>query len=400
MFSAATEPQFLCHQCLRDLETSCLFRARCDLAQQRLKVKSEALEEVFIKEESNSRHYNLIDSQLEQPIEPIGLEEKVLKESVKCSFCYKKFLNVKCYEKHLNSKHKDKQDEENRYEPYLCPYCGQSFPRLNGLAQHLKVLHKLSQETFCSNCKKPVFQACLGYHEVICLKQKEKVLCGICGKSLVRSSLKTHIKLVHREQNEVFECDLCTYKCKFKAKLTRHMRISHLKIDVRCKHCLLGLKNYSALVTHYRKDHPDIYPPFKCAECPFTTIEKCTLNTHKKIHAGEKAKIHRCNICGRAFHILGKLKIHIETHGEERKYACEICGAAFKTRPALYSHKSSHKASKDYECPLCDKAYTANQLLRLHVTKNHPEHELPPPGTIVKKTLINKWTNRDVALAP
>lgn len=42
------------------------------------------------------------------------------------------------------------------------------------------------------------------------------------------------------------------------------------------------------------------------------------------------------------------------------------------------------------ECPVCSQKFLVNQALRIHVTRNHPEYELPPPGTVMNKSALKR----------
>lgn len=42
------------------------------------------------------------------------------------------------------------------------------------------------------------------------------------------------------------------------------------------------------------------------------------------------------------------------------------------------------------ECPVCGQKFLVNQALRIHVTRNHPDYQLPPPGTVMNKSAIRK----------
>jgi uncharacterized C2H2 Zn-finger protein len=41
------------------------------------------------------------------------------------------------------------------------------------------------------------------------------------------------------------------------------------------------------------------------------------------------------------------------------------------------------QGEKNYVCPVCSKAFSQNHVMRSHVAKEHPDHVLPPKGTIL-----------------
>lgn len=47
-----------------------------------------------------------------------------------------------------------------------------------------------------------------------------------------------------------------------------------------------------------------------------------------------------CEICGKTWVKLGKLRDHLKTHSTEKNELCDLCGRAFKTRAELKDHKS------------------------------------------------------------
>jgi uncharacterized Zn-finger protein len=67
-----------------------------------------------------------------------------------------------------------------------------------------------------------------------------------------------------------------------------------------------------------------------------------------------------------------------------------VCNKAFKNKKNLKQHYVIHTNEKNYQCPCCENAYAQNHVLRSHVEKLHPEHQLPPKGTIVSIKAVEK----------
>jgi uncharacterized Zn-finger protein len=79
----------------------------------------------------------------------------------------------------------------------------------------------------------------------------------------------------------------------------------------------------------------------------------------------------------------------MQSHLEKSIY-CDVCNKAFTHNKLLKQHYVIHTKEKNYKCPCCEKAYAQNHVLRSHVEKLHPEHQLPPKGTVVSIKAIEK----------
>lgn len=94
------------------------------------------------------------------------------------------------------------------------------------------------------------------------------------------------------------------------------------------------------------------------------------------------------NICA-PFRSASLLKRHLETHGNERKYACEQCSARFNTKNALRNHRNCVHLVVRYPCEYCEKRFDQKLTLRDHVEKVHNVIKINLVITNLKLNLIS-----------
>lgn len=291
----------------------------------------------------------------------LRIEEKMTKPDIdksagslkSCPYCNRNFSSYKILREHCNGEHPEKK--------YGCPDCEERFPLAYHLKKHRRVVHNYQPENATT-------------------------ICGYCGKFVSQKSLDSHIKNIHFKPDTEYTCDQCHIKISTKPGLINHMRSKHMDVVYSCRHCPESFPNYSCRRTHEVRFHTFDYK-YICNFCPKKFMERVQLRKHIATHTGERR--YRCEICAMAFITLTNLKLHLASHSDARPHTCQICNAAFKTKMALRKHHRTHE-ERNYECPVCFLKYLVNQQLRVHIKRNHPEYDLPPPGTVMNKSALKR----------
>ena len=113
--------------------------------------------------------------------------------------------------------------------------------------------------------------------------------CSQCTYSCkVKGTLKRHMKHVHSNERP-YSCSQCSYSCKVKGTLTQH--IKHVHSNERpfsCPQCQYSCIAKSILTKHVKQTHSN-ERPYICSQCSYSSKAKCTLTQHmKNVHSDEK----------------------------------------------------------------------------------------------------------------
>ena len=168
-------------------------------------------------------------------------------------------------------------------------------------------------------------------------KQKEPVVCDLCGKTIAsKKNLRMH-KIVKHFKNGSFECEICNRKFALKRDLKRHMPFHTNERNYVCKFCGLLCKQPGHLTKHMR--------------------------THTEVMNW------RCDCCFKTFRVQADLKEHCFTEhkdvGENNVLECSVCKEKLKLPNSVYRHSLRHSGVRDFKCNICDATFKLKQHMQV-----------------------------------
>uniref|UniRef100_A0A8C0XTM9 Zinc finger protein 786 n=1 Tax=Castor canadensis TaxID=51338 RepID=A0A8C0XTM9_CASCN len=217
--------------------------------------------------------------------------------------------------------------------PFSCRKCGQAFPKLCKLTEHVQV----------HGGEKPFW-------------------CAKCGRNFrLRRQLLKHQRLMHTDKKP-FQCSECELRFRLKSMLRAHQLQHRGERPFSCKECGRGFTHQWKLRDHLRVHSGE--RPFQCSECHKSFRVKGILKAHQHTHSTEKP--FSCGECGKGFTTRSKLKEHFRVHSGERPFQCPECDQSFRLKRQLLSHQVLHTGERPFPCPECSKSYRTKADLKAH----------------------------------
>ena len=123
----------------------------------------------------------------------------------------------------------------------------------------------------------------------------------------------------------------------------------------KCELCGKAYTRIQRLKDHLRT-HTGVRQ-YSCEKCEKSFYHKALLKSHQDTHTGEKP--YACDQCGRSFARLSNLKMHNSLHSKDdlHSFKCELCGRAYKTIQSLKTHMRTHTGIRQYSCEKCKKSF-------------------------------------------
>ena len=220
-----------------------------------------------------------------------------------CPHCFKRFMNRKNRDRHVESLHDRKESGE-----FKCLSCAKTFMCATSLRYHTDTAHAevTTSEVKCNICNlKFRHKQILKRHKLTVHKKGFKK-CEECGKYFTRTdSLTKHKATVHKRahfafgQAERMSVHKDGFKCKLCGKdffgeeasidFSHHVaeKCKSVKM-VECEECGAPFTHQQDLRKHMSIKHKSDPSLFSCTLCDFTSNYSSNLNKHKKRRHGDR----------------------------------------------------------------------------------------------------------------
>lgn len=139
------------------------------------------------------------------------------------------------------------------------------------------------------------------------------------------------------------------------------------KLPQTCYECNKTFKCAAQLQTHIRIHTGE--KPYGCRYCPRRFSQKYNLQIHERTHTGDKP--FQCEICSKQFSALGNFQAHLKIHTGIRDQHCPVCQKSFFTAGDLSKHMITHTGIKNHHCDICGKAFSRHRDMQAHKRKLH-----------------------------
>ncbi|XP_030255002.1 endothelial zinc finger protein induced by tumor necrosis factor alpha-like isoform X2 [Sparus aurata] len=281
-------------------------------------------------------------------------------------------------------------------KPFGCDACGKRYTALGSLRTHMRV-HTGVKPFSCDVCRKRFIQQGHLISHMRVHAEEKPFGCAVCGKRFwEQQSLSIHMR-VHTGERP-FGCDVCGKRFSVKGHLKRHMRV-HRGEGLDCSETVVSsgewqdcgpetkesdsgsgdtrvpqsglnvLKNVETPVSDVGRNAGKRVlkkgKPFICDVCGkrFTALGR--LRGHMRVHIGVKPL--SCDVCKKRFIQQGHLKRHMRVHTVAGPFDCVVCGKRCGERACLRRHMSVHGGYKPFACDVCGKRFILQGLLKRHM---------------------------------
>lgn len=294
--------------------------------------------------------------------------------------------------------------EQNKF---ICSGCTNIHKTQEQIIKHIKSYHTLYlKPRKCDDCDDTFIESGEFHrHATGHQRTKPRFVCGTCGKmERNRSSLDSHVMRIHNgaqyckfcykvfadDQNneylshmqmeeakraakglQIFVCDVCGYKTRYKQQLKCHVQNLH-KIpkekDLPCVVCEKKFSSSENLRHHMKYNHRKKY---KCTDCDQLFGFLKDMRYHYQRDHTEDGLREACDICGKILSIKA-MPLHKNTvHSNLKPFQCNVCDKAFKQKIMLKTHMYKHTGFRPYFCRICDRGFYDSPVLEKHFLREH-----------------------------
>lgn len=172
-------------------------------------------------------------------------------------------------------------------------------------------------------------------------------------------------------KDKLWPCPSCKVPFKAASELQVHLS-AHTKGErtVPCQICGKYFVSLERVRIHIRAAHGE--KSCSCDICGSGFSYRCKLLDHMRTHTGDKP--FHCDVCGKFFSQKNHLTRHSMIHTGERPYPCDFCGRGFYRKDKLTRHRRIHTGEKPYTCLTCGESFYRKDKLTGHIKMHAGEN--------------------------
>ena len=306
-------------------------------------------------------------------------------------------------------------DGEQLYEDLQCQYCGEEFPIMKYLVNHItsehqrqttelnvkgtmkeKVVNRLDKEGVlvsipsfsCNNCEKS-YQIKRALQDHKRYKHGPCATCSLCSKVFEgKMQLGNHVRDHHSPK--LLSCALCGKRFTRKIDHQKHLVVcakgkcrksTGQDPNFTCEMCSKGFAFKDGLVQHVRKMHK-----FELLNQPTAFKSEIFDKYFTRSRRGKREAPWNCTKCSQNFKKRSNLKRHMLVHKsyavprtgiaeaeDPQNFVCKACAKEFGSENVLWSHiKLVHpNPNPNFKCDQCAKEFSSKKSMKQHGSRMH-----------------------------
>ncbi|XP_020814935.1 zinc finger protein 271 [Drosophila serrata] len=223
---------------------------------------------------------------------------------------------------------------------------------------------------YCEICNKSFDENLLTVHKKMHQETAKEFMCSVCNRQFYNAiDYEMHLKIHQKPRDS-------------DATKTPEHRSSggdKEKPGFPCQYCERVFSRPYEKVKHERVHTGE--KPYSCEVCGKTFRVSYSLTLHLRTHTNIRPYV--CTVCNKRFKSHQVYSHHLRIHSTERQFACDVCSKSFRTSVQLYAHKNTH--TKPYQCVVCNRPFSSMYAVRIHM-QTHEEEKSKGNGKDVQAT--------------